>query len=167
MGYSLVIGERGSGRGWNARPELINHPDAPAFGEPTDHENQRWPSYSGWEDFVQAVSEYTPEFALRFGQWERGNTRPNTVLRKHPGVYRLWSKDVVLVEKALKSYLLFKHGMTLSDLKMGEYPLPKWGDGFMSEDQNNGDQNLARLVWLHYWVKWAVENCTTPVFYNS
>ena len=64
MGYTLKIGEleidydpEGFDYCGNimlsARDEY--HDDAPAYGEPTDHTNARWPSYRGWEDFVAAV----------------------------------------------------------------------------------------------------------------
>lgn len=38
--------------------EGVYHDNAPAFGEPTDHENQRWPSYSSWSDFLQNAGLY-------------------------------------------------------------------------------------------------------------
>lgn len=35
--------------------------------------------------------------------------------------------------------------------------------GFLSGQ----DHNLARLMWLEFWVKWALENCETPAIRNS
>ena len=83
MGYSLIIGE--------LEVDYINseddpyislsakgekHDDAPAFGEPTDHTNQRWPSYRAWNDFAKEVG-LTDLFY--------GHNRDDILLQTHPG----------------------------------------------------------------------------------
>ena len=50
MGYTLTIGEN-----INGDIETVRHVDAPAFGEPTDYTNARWPSYTAWWGFVRAT----------------------------------------------------------------------------------------------------------------
>ena len=54
MGYNLIIGEKvvydddsECSVTW-AKSEYLE--EAPADGSPTDHTNERWPSYSGWAD---------------------------------------------------------------------------------------------------------------------
>lgn len=49
MGYTLRIGELGDDGG----VETVRHDDAPAFDEPTDYTNARWPSYTAWWGFVR------------------------------------------------------------------------------------------------------------------
>lgn len=132
MGYTIKIG--------NATPqfdkecfpelwaqwkvELVEHPDAPSFGEPTDRENQRWPSYTGWEYFLDGTD-------LK-DWWEKvGNS--------HPGIYGLTLEDRILITEKLNTYT-------------------------KTEEE---DWNYNRLVWLEYWVRWAVENCETPAIENS
>lgn len=61
MGYTLKIGEGivdsyegidGDINGYcYIGVETVKHKDAPAYGEPTDYTNERWPSYSNWADF--------------------------------------------------------------------------------------------------------------------
>ena len=29
------------------------------------------------------------------------------------------------------------------------------------------DYHLARLIWLEYWMQWAVKNCDTPAIWNT
>jgi hypothetical protein len=64
MGYDITIGElhvdrypdealEGSGLFFSAKSE--RHDSAPAFGEPTDFTNSRWPSYSAWSNFADYV----------------------------------------------------------------------------------------------------------------
>jgi len=50
MGYTLRIGELGD----DGEVETVRHDDAPAFDEPTDYTNDRWPSYTAWWGFVRA-----------------------------------------------------------------------------------------------------------------
>lgn len=49
MGYTLRIGDN-----VNGKIEVVRHSEAPAFGEPTDYTNERWPSYTAWWGFVRA-----------------------------------------------------------------------------------------------------------------
>lgn len=55
MGYTLMIGElikNEENEGFQFDVENVEHLNAPAEGSPTDYTNSRWPSYSGWSDFV-------------------------------------------------------------------------------------------------------------------
>lgn len=132
MGYNITIGNAIVETDKDYFPELDarwrvkgeHHDNAPAFGEPTDYTNARWPSYSGWADFVDSTG-------LR--EWH------NEKFERHPGCVGLTKEDVEIVADALKDYV------------------PK------DED----DWNKNRLIWLDYWVRWAVENCETPAIENS
>lgn len=148
MGYTITIGELQIDKSpddgldccclrFDAKP--VNHPDAPAYGEPTDYMNSRWPSYSVWSDFMKAVGLYSVFFT------ERGH-----LIGDNPGV-RLVTKD-----------LADRVGEALADFKL-ENPLAK---PVMDEGDINSGW-LCRLIWLDYWLRWSLENCETPVIANS
>ena len=96
MGYSLTIGEAcfevdkvGDDK-WIASvqdeyirvtAESVNLPEAPAFGEPTDHTNERWPSYTAWYDFCEAV-DLLPAFYYVDENHNVGDIRGG-----HPGFF--------------------------------------------------------------------------------
>lgn len=92
MGYDITIGElkvdkypeealEGSGLFFTAKSET--HKDAPAFGEPTDYTNSRWPSYSAWSNFADYVGLADVLFDYR------GN-----LVGGHPGV-RLLTPEIL------------------------------------------------------------------------
>lgn len=132
MGYNITIGNAVPVFGKDYFPELnadwevegVTHENAPAFGEPTDYTNQRWPSYTAWSGFVD-------DTGLR--EWH------NEKFERHPGCVGLTAEDVEIVSNALTNYV----------------------------PQGEEDWNYNRLVWLEYWVRWAVENCETPAIENS
>ena len=166
MGYTLTIGE--FELDFDTKDEdcphisldakMFKHDDAPAFGEPTDNESQRWPSYTSWSDFCRFSGLYD----LFYGKNEaRELTRDDALLHEHPGCIPLTEKQRREVNEA---YEAFKK----------KYPnaKPTYGDipkGSFDGDPNNPEENgqMCRLVWLHYWVNWALDNCKQPVFANS
>lgn len=57
MGYDISIGEATfDGNNQISGTEQVTLQNAPAYGEPTDYTNERWPSYSGWSDFMRHYS---------------------------------------------------------------------------------------------------------------
>lgn len=110
--------------------------DSPAFGEPTDFTNSRWPMYSTWSDFLQAVGLYGVFFD------EQGH-----LIGGHPGVRLVTQELADRVSQALDDY----RAMHPSAI----------------EQMEGGDGWLCRLVWLSYWLRWALANCDTPVIANS
>lgn len=131
MGYSITIGNAVVETDKSYFPELyaswrvegVRHDNAPAFGEPTDYTNGRWPSYSGWASFLEATG---------LNDWW------SKVADSHPGCYGLEQEDVDIVAEALKNYV----------------------------SEGEEDWQHKRLIWLDYWVRWAVENCETPAIEN-
>ena len=65
----------------------------------------------------------------------------------HPGCVILHQEHYDEIHNALEKYKQHHH-------------LPP---GFLPGQ----DPNLARLMWLEFWVKWALENCETPAIRNS
>jgi hypothetical protein len=162
MSYSILIGE----------PEIASEPDdghlrlsvrkvelpnAPAFDgdEMTGRSNARHPSYSGWAEFVGAVG--LEEFFFGASRGERSAAdhqrmeekygRYDGLMAEHPGCRLLRSRDLGPIEDALSRWRK-KH--------------PKAKPGF----ESGQDPILARLLWLEFWVRWALASCTHPSIEN-
>lgn len=152
MGYDFYIGEA------EIDPEDASvivqrhaEPDAPSFPGDflTQNGNSRHPSYSGWIEFVHAEGL---DEVFYDGKHLRGG---------HPGTLRLTPKILAAVRKSLA-----KHRKT------GE---PGWCDcatcdphllNREREAHVELDGNLARLLWLEWWIDWALKNCKVPTLYN-
>lgn len=157
MGYTLIIGELKTeiqNEGLESyiynTAEDAKHDEAPAFGEPTDHENNRWPSYTAWGNAMRFIDLYDLMFDKHTG-----------LIREHPGCVPLMKEHKEIIDKA---YIAFYE----------KYPNAKAGyspkvDIFDNEDPDWPEENsyAVRLEWLKYWVDWALKNCKHPVFYNS
>jgi hypothetical protein len=140
MGYGLSIGE--ATIEWNTDCVRIGcaterRDNAPAFGEPTDYSNQRWPSYTSWSNAMSALGLMDVMFDERNGgcsdfefKWNDKWLIP--LLATHPGATPITKEHVAYVEEKLAAY---------------------------SEESYDGE-------WLLYWLRWAVENCENPVFVN-
>lgn len=147
MGYYIAIGNavpefsKEDGylySGW--RVEKTSNENAPTFigDEATGNRNIRMPSYTGWSEFCDKVGLYD----LFFDQFEG-------LFRQHPGCVMITQEHYQTVADALEKYQ-----------KNARRP-----PGF--DHFGNYDYNLARLMWLEYWMKLALENCETPAIYNS
>lgn len=146
MGYTITIGElevvQSPDDGLDCKcirfyAEGVRHDDAPAFGDPTDHTNSRWPSYSVWSDFAKMVGLYDVLFC------------DGTLLGGHPGVRLVTPALSAAVAEALSKFQAAHPGMK-----------PEY-------DVTDEASNLASLIWLDYWMRWARENCKVPVMVNS
>jgi hypothetical protein len=142
MGYSITIGEhrkyREDGR-WVHDAEDRENPDAPSFrgDEITGRTNHRAPSYSGWHAFTSDTN-----LQQLFWHEKQG------LMREHPGHVVLRKKHLATLKVALGVY-------------REEHPQAQ--ENFF--DMVNA--NLCRLIWLVYWVEWALANCKRPVIVNS
>lgn len=143
MGYTIKIG--------NAAPEFIR-----------DMENEEL--YARWivED---ATSDDAPTFDNDMMTGNRNRRLPSytgwadfldatglgglfsVLFASHPGCVILNQSHYEEIHKALEDY------------KATATNPP----GFF----HGQDYNLARLMWLEFWVRWALENCETPAIYNS
>lgn len=145
MGYTITIGELEVTKspedgldsdciGFSAYS--ARHDNAPAFGEPTDYTNSRWPSYGVWSNALA-------RFGLKEVFFYEGH-----LIGGHPGVRLVTAELVGAVSSALAAYRV-------------RFPNaePK-----MEVDDESAD--LARIVWLDYWLTWALANCETPVIAN-
>ncbi len=119
---------------------------APKFinDEMTGQSNSRSPSYTTWSDFCKTVGLYdffyNPQGHLHAG---------------HPGCIGIEQKDADLVTAALRLY----EKKAIHPPGFSGWEGPKEGDPEV-------DAHLARLIWLEFWMQWAVKNCETPAIEN-
>lgn len=151
MGYSLTLGEAdvnyyeedGLEASCNITAIGVSLHEAPAFGEPTDNTNSRWPSYTAWWDFCEFVG------ITHIMYDERGNMRGD-----HPGSFPI-NKE-------------FKDEVDAAMVRLKEkYPnaVASYGENENDIPEENGA--MCRLTWLQFWTDWALENCKMPVLANT
>jgi hypothetical protein len=169
MGYTLKIGEavldfekEESYLTINAKTVKLE--TAPAFGEPTDHSNTRWPSYSSWDEFCQSIDIHDIMFDANFNH----NNIEGCLLQDHPGHAVITQEHIEYIESRIDSYKKKNptHIAQYRPLKPGikKEPFNKEED-YINDPMYDG--NLCRAEWLIYWLKWTVDNCEIPIFYNS
>jgi hypothetical protein len=148
MGYTLKIGEalfesacESDGIEATFRIDVENKrfEDAPAYGEPTDYENSRWPSYSSWSDCMEKAGMSDLMFNKEYG-----------LMQVHPGCVPITKEH----------YEMFKN---LYNKFNENNP-----NSVASYETDQGmDFVKCRVEWLNYWIEWAYNNCKNPAFYNS
>jgi hypothetical protein len=149
MGYNISIG--------NARVEqdldgvqllakwvvdVVTNDQAPEFpnDQVTGKSNMRMPGYSAWGDFCRESGLYR----LFYGD--------DGLIAYHPGCAKISAQHVAEVKKAVFSWQKAR-------VESGFTAEPGFGMGY--------DQILARLLWLEYWMTWAIDNCEIPAIGNS
>ncbi len=120
-------------------------PDAPSFfGE--EASSTRSPSYGQWAQFCRSVG-------LVGLMGENG-----TLVPSHPGVAILRPSDLAAVREALHAW------------RARPWPNPERIAGFNEYDAETDprlDGNQARLLWLEFWIDWALKNCEHPAMGNT
>lgn len=161
MGYTLKIGnavphhnkEYGElYASWEVEPR--NSDDAPLFpnDEVTGNGNARHPSYSGWSEFCEETG-----LKALFYDKETG------LLRGHPGCFILEPHHHATVADALNRW---KRRATKPP---GFSAFPVYDEekrDWITQDEDKYDPQLARLIWLEWWMRWALANCETPAIEN-
>jgi len=155
MGYNIEIGNAvpyaKEGRfGW--RVEHIKLDYAPTFPNDwlTGKSNSRSPSYSGWSDFCRLTGLYD----LFFEEYEG-------LMHRHPGIVPLTKEHHANIKAALEKFQA-QHPYTIPGCK--GYPDDEDAEPF---DGDEYSYNLARLIWLEWWMRWALDNCEHPAIENS
>lgn len=154
MGYTFTIGnavpkfDNSSFPYLSARwkVERTSHIDAPTFpGDGmTGNGNDRSPSYTVWLDFCRSVGLYDLFYDPR-GHLHAG----------HPGCIGINADFAQAVRVARLKY---EAKATLP---------PGFESDWAYDGPANFDYHLARLIWLDWWVQWAVANCETPAIENT
>lgn len=113
--------------------------DAPVFDDDpmTGNGNSRHPGYSQWTEWCDTVG-----LTSLFFDGDKG------LMRSHPGAFALRKEHLVTISNALTKW---------------EERNPDSVPGF----GNGQDAFLARLIWLEWWVRWALDRCQLPAIYNS
>lgn len=153
MGYNITVGNAVPEHSKEYFPDLsarwivegATSDAAPTFpgDEMTGNGNERSPSYSTWADFARTVGLY------EFFYDERGHLHAG-----HPGCIGITKEDADLVTAALNRY-------------RAQSTLPPGFNSWDYEGPATFDGHLARLIWLEWWMRWAVENCETPAIQNT
>lgn len=134
---------------WSIRVSSVKLPNAPTFpnDEMTGNGNSRHPGYSAWSEWCRETGLYSLFFADDSG-----------LMCEHPGHRALKKEHAEQIEAALKRW---------------QKNHPNAVPGFDEWNINNPDTPtglydpmLARLIWLDWWVKWALANCERPCIYN-
>ena len=153
MGYTFTIGNAVPkfskedfpylGAGWEV--EGMRHDDAPNFpgDEMTKNGNSRSPSYSVWSDFCKQTGIYSLFYD------DRGH-----LLAGHPGCIGIDQGFRAGIAEALAAY-------------QAKATPPPGFEAWNYDGPANFDYHLARLIWLDWWVDWALKNCETPAMENT
>lgn len=174
MSYNIYIGnaeidyDNGLNEGEWPRVRVtvneVEHPAAPVFenDDMTKNSNNRHPGYSSWGDFI----DKTNLSGVFWGD--------DGLMSTHPGIKPLNETHYQAIHAALETYRA-----TLSeDTKPGflnnfKYNVDGKISGLMTDEEFEAyriamkvDAHLARLIWLEWWVRWALDNCQYPAIYN-
>ena len=96
MGYTLKIGQLKKvvdGDYKYDTAEDVKLENAPAFGEPTDYTNSRWPYYSAWHNFSRFV-----DLEDLFYNKDSG------LIRNHPGCVELTQEHKKEIDEAYQKF---------------------------------------------------------------
>lgn len=174
MGYTLKVGE--AAIDWTddfvrVDCDTVEVDDAPAFGEPTDRSNERWPSYIGWHDACDALGIAEIMFGTDRSKWEievRPGVFCSTLIADHPGAAPITPEHLSYIQTKVDAYKARHpdHIAKYPPLKAGVVPreLGNPQSDYVEDDRYDG--NLCRAEWLVFWMRWALANCTKPVFVN-
>jgi len=146
MGYNITIGkpytyivdeETGETR---TEAETVEREDAPAYGEPTDYMNERWPSYSAWADFL----DFTGLSKVFF---EEGT---HSLKGGHPGFIEITDEIYSEIKEIYRKYKV-KH----------PFATPTF------ETEKFNDMHLARFEWLMFWLNHSFKNNKKTIVSNT
>ena len=170
MGYRITIG--------NAEPTVptedddnqpgwavieYSHPEAPVFpgDDMTGNTNVRSPSYTVWAEFCREAGLYDLFFGASTSTKEK-STREVCLMPRHPGVALLRRSDLLEIRQARERCAAKRW---TGERVPGWDPTMTWTD--TREPDPKYDGCLARLLWLEWWVEWALTNCKTPALGNG
>ena len=175
MGYTLSIGEAEiswTEIGVDVSAKLVKHDEAPAFGEPPDGENQRWPGYCVWSEFCRDLGILDVMMNTRnggSGECQVGERWLRPLIAEHPGHTPITPEHLEYIEIKLEAYrkLYPDHRAEFRPVKEGCEDKGLFTPNEDLVDDPRYDGTLVRAEWLVYWMRWALENCERPVFVNT
>lgn len=160
MAYTIRIGEcyiyeSEEGDLW-VDVEEVKHSDAPTFpgDDMTGNSNDRGLSYLAWSQFCEKAGLNDLFFHKETG-----------LMREHPGCFVLKQEHVDIVEKARTAWQKENPGTTPGWCVCHECRPLENKEKMVAHVET--DFTLARLLWLEYWMKWAMKKCKKPGVYNA
>lgn len=125
---------------------VMTHKDAPVFpNDPVGNSNKRMPGYIPWVDSLNSSGLYDLFFDRDEGLMTSG--------RSSCHVIREQEYDKIVQAK-----------------KLWQDKYPEATPGFAKDNQDKDydmhDAILARLLWLEWWFRWALDNCSRPAIYS-
>jgi hypothetical protein len=170
MGYNITIGNaylqytRGDEH-MSIMVEAATNENAPDHDPFTGKGNSRSPSYTAWHDFCREAGIHELFYGQGWSREERrylecseGFHRETPLLAEHPGAFPLFHEDLQYITAAR-----IRRQQTNGGRPPGFWD---WDDE-RGEIDNGNDHVLARLVWLEFWIEWALGNCERPAIANS
>jgi hypothetical protein len=135
-----------------ATVNAVTLPEAPAFAydEMSAHQNSRHPGYIAWGEFC----DKTGLRDLFFREWYG-------LMSSHPGTFALRPEHLQEVREARERW-------------QGDHPdaapgfewSPLHGEKTPDDGIRTRDAILARLLWLEWWMDWALRTCERPAIHN-
>ncbi len=150
MGFTFIIGNIKNGS-----VEVVESEHAPTFpGERNVGANIRMPSYGSWSTFCDATGLrqvfYPPRVPMTvLLNFIRCWFQCEWLIARHPGVTRLTAQHARAITDAKTRY-------------MQEHPQVQ-----ARYDASLEEEHLAQLLWLEWWIQWALEHCQRPGISNS
>lgn len=141
--------------------EYMEHPDAPDHCPYTGKGNLKSPGYSQWLGFCEDAGITELFYGKGWDRDSRANKpcsdtfhRELCLIESHPGAAVITEKDYLYVKAARIKREMMNAGKPA---------------GYFEDDNidNGTDSTLARLLWLEFWFKYAIDNCEYPVITNS
>ena len=153
MGYTIKIGHAAETAPLQFEVHGEHHEDAPTFpnDEMTGNTNERSPSYTAWRNFCRETGLEEMFYDVSEG-----------LLRRHPGVVPLTQEHLASIKEARERW---QAKATLPPGFDG-WPMPRPDGTWGAPDEGKYDYQLARLLWLEWWVEWAIENAGRPAIEN-
>jgi hypothetical protein len=142
--------------GFDVRVRHVQIPGAPTApnDDMTGNGNSRHPGYIQWPNFAEEVGLHAFFFDKSTG-----------LMHEHPGCFPLYPEHLYTVRAALAAYKArwpeAVPGFT--GLAFGR-PTPEYPEEV--EERLTANANLARLIWLEFWIAWALETCERPAIEN-
>lgn len=176
MGYNLTIGNavpdmptRAQVDGdetrtprWTVR--AVTAPDAPMFLGESEACSERSPSYSGWAQFCRDTGLSSLFYgATRHARSDGIAERETCLIQEHPGVALLRASDLDEVRAAIASWRA-RPWPTEERIAGWDPTLEPFSE---AKPDPRYDGHLARLLWLEFWIEWALRNCEHPALENT
>ncbi len=140
MERCVWIGEYDVVGAGDPRARTVRSPHAPRFdGDPYPRQNVHQSTCSDWDAFCRATDLYELLFVPSSG-----------LLPERPGTATLAREHARAVHAALERFV---HQYRDSE--------PSFASG------RTEDGHLARLLWLDWWIHWAIRRCEAPAIHNE